>query len=678
MGSKSVNKYQYRADIDGLRAIAVLFVILYHLWPGTFLNGFLGVDIFFVISGFVVTQTIEKNASPDYFRTLINFYGRRIKRILPALYFTVLITFLAACFFVPSTELRSIFKTALSAVFGISNLSLLYVRFDYFSPDLVLNPFVHTWSLGVEEQFYLLFPTIFIALTFINSYYKWINTKYVLVIIALCSLLYWIYMQYEAPLVAFYNPLSRFWELLTGVILFLNKDKIAASINKLSFIYYVLIAGMFLAIFVELPNFKIPYYFANIFAVLGTASIIITGINNGGKNIVLSNRPIVFIGKISYSLYLWHYSVFAFMHWNADLDSAVNVALALMLTFLFAYFSYSYIEKPFRYFKAEGKKVLFAGLLTGVSVAAIIVFLYFLPPSRIYLGNTAQYSQLWLGDNSPMTPSLNISQRSCHLQYLDTLSPDLCDKCSTRKGYQNKIFLFGNSHAQHLIPILEIVSNKLNYDYSTVTISNARMMDADQIMSAINYKFDLARIYFQTMSKYILLNGKKGDIVLFGNKSLFEKPDESQKSILSNIYIGDKKLTNEEAYQHSIKDITALSDKLDSIGVKVIFVGPTPTFKLEAAQVAPEWFRTKKTDVNIPRDSVLKSGLAYTVAVSEVLSKTKNTYSWDPLVALCDQYNCNQILNGKLLYRDKHHLSLYGAELLAPDFIRFLKVVHEK
>ena len=178
--NNSINKYQYRKDIDGLRAIAVLLVIFYHLWPGTFLNGFIGVDIFFVISGFVVTQTFEKNASSNYFKTLIDFYCRRIKRILPALYFTVLITFLAACFFVPSTELRSIFKTAISAVFGVSNLSLRYARFDYFSPDLVLNPFVHTWSLGVEEQVYMLFPTVLIGLSLINSYYKWVNTKHVL------------------------------------------------------------------------------------------------------------------------------------------------------------------------------------------------------------------------------------------------------------------------------------------------------------------------------------------------------------------------------------------------------------------------------------------------------------------------------------------------------------------
>ena len=147
------NKVYYRPDIDGLRGVAVGLVILYHLFPGTFKNGFLGVDVFFVISGFVVTQALQRNLVHGFFNGLVDFYAHRIKRILPALYFNIIVSITLSCLLIPPSDLQSIFKTAAAAVAGISNIALLYARFDYFSTALLLNPFVQTWSLGVEEQF---------------------------------------------------------------------------------------------------------------------------------------------------------------------------------------------------------------------------------------------------------------------------------------------------------------------------------------------------------------------------------------------------------------------------------------------------------------------------------------------------------------------------------------------
>ena len=667
-----INKFIYRKDIDGLRAIAVLLVIFYHLSPSVFIHGYIGVDIFFVISGFVVTQSFEKNIRSSYYQTLMNFYSRRAKRILPPLYFMILITFVLACFFIPNTELSSIYKTALSGIFGLSNLALLIARFDYFSPDLQSNPFVHTWSLGVEEQFYLLFPSLLIFLSFTKTYFEWISTKGILLIILLISFLLWIFLQYEAPLVGFYNPFARFWELLVGSLLYLNKEKISKINNIFPSVYYALAAIMFLTIFLDLSSFKAFIFLPTIFAILGVSSLIIVGTNQQENRIFLTNKGLNFIGKISYSLYLWHYSVFALMHWSIGLDSSINIIIALTLTFLLSYFSYIFIEKPFRYTKKGYTKVLYTGVLSGIALAVIVLFLNFLPSSRIYLGNGDQYVGLWVPEDSPMNPSLRVNQRSCHLEYLDQFSEGLFDKCSTSKGYKNKIFLFGNSHTQHLIPMIDVVSNKLGYDYSSTTISSARMIDATQLITSINYKFTLAKEYFSKLSNYILRNARKGDIVLVGHRSLIERPEESNKHFISNIYVEGERISNEKAYQLSIHNLTSFAKKLDSINVDLIFVGATPNFKISSPQGAPEWFRTTRGESTIPIDSVIKMSFPANQAIDEVLSKTRNTYFFNPLRSLCGQKYCHQTYEGNLLYRDKHHFSIYGSQFLSNDFINFI------
>ena len=204
------NKVYYRPDIDGLRGIAVGLVILYHLFPGIFKNGFLGVDVFFVISGFVVTQALQRNLVHGFFRGLTDFYAHRIKRILPALYFNIVISIVVSWLLIPPPDLQSIFKTA-AAVAGISNIALLYARFDYFSPDLFLNPFVQTWSLGVEEQFYLVFPSLLILGSYLAATSPRLKGRHRPFYFAALSLLYWVYLLFNAPVAAFYNPVSRFW-----------------------------------------------------------------------------------------------------------------------------------------------------------------------------------------------------------------------------------------------------------------------------------------------------------------------------------------------------------------------------------------------------------------------------------------------------------------------------------
>lgn len=345
------NKAYYRPDIDGLRGIAVGLVILYHLFPRLFKNGFLGVDVFFVISGFVVTQALRRDLTQGIFNGLVRFYARRIKRILPALYVNIAVTITLSCLLIPPSDLGSIFKTAASAVVGASNVALLYARFDYFSPDLALNPFMQTWSLGIEEQFYLVFPSLLIMGSYLTTASRRLNAGHLLSALAALSLLYWVDRQFYAPVSAFYNPLARFWELLIGAVMALNKDAIASFVGETGdlFLQYLALALLVLALSLSPAHFPLNN-FMNILVVSSSALVLATGMTSSRHvNGVLGSAPLVWIGKLSYSLYLWHHCVFTFARWNSDLSRPLCALVALLLMVAISYLSYRFIEIPFRY-----------------------------------------------------------------------------------------------------------------------------------------------------------------------------------------------------------------------------------------------------------------------------------------------------------------------------------------
>lgn len=666
------NKAYYRPDIDGLRGVAVGLVVLYHLFPETFKNGFLGVDVFFVISGFVVTQALERNLHVGLLKGLKEFYVRRFKRILPALYFNTVVTIVLTCLFIPPTGLRSLFKTAASAVIGLSNVALLYARFDYFSPDLSLNPFVQTWSLGVEEQFYLFFPSMLLLCSSLASASRRLTAARLLTFSAGLSLAYWACLKSQAPVSAFYNPLARFWELLIGAVLALKKDDVASLIGaRVGVLLQALaVASLTLALVIA-PGDTGLDRFANIFVAAGSAMIIAVGIvSPRGLNGMLGSRPLVWVGEISYSLYLWHYSFFTLARWNLDLLRWSHAGLALLATLAVSYLSYRFIEIPFRYSSVRGARVIISGLGAGAVVLSFVLLLYRLPPARIYLGDAGRYVGLWPSSGEPLTASLKASQRECHLEYRDRWSPELLERCSTGRSERPFIYLIGNSHAQHLIPMLEAVSRERGYGYTALTISNCRLVSAYQIMSSINHRYDLCKEYFDRSTEHILRSARSGDIVLVGARSLILKPAPSDSGQPSNVYVGEKGLTYQEAYAKSVDDLAAFAAKLRAKDVRLVFTGPTPQFGLPATQCVPEWFRTdRKEGCRVAVRSVLEEKAGVLGVLQEIRSKSGNGHLWDPTAKLCDGAYCSASKGGRLLFRDQDHLAIHGAESLAPGFL---------
>ena len=357
----------YRPEIDGIRAIAVLAILLFHLETGL-TGGYVGVDIFFVISGFLITSIIWRDLEHDRF-TFSNFYLKRIRRLFPALFVMLFVSSVLVVLFGLATEIDMFGKSAISAILYVSNFFFLSES-DYFGGDLRLNPLVHTWSLSVEEQFYIVFPVL---LLFLHRYHKNKVTPLLFVIAILSLTLSETLVNYDKPTAFFASP-SRFWQFLTGSLIALNfRDKEFGRANSdiLSFVGFLLIL-VSIVFFVEWTKF--PGAWA-LLPTVGTALMVV-----GAKSPeslfhkVLSLPPARFFGAISYSLYLWHWPAIVFykLYVNPNLGIA-DITAIFMFSVVFGYLSWRYVENPAR---AIDLKRNATSLLTAAAVLTTVFFVF--------------------------------------------------------------------------------------------------------------------------------------------------------------------------------------------------------------------------------------------------------------------------------------------------------------
>jgi len=340
----------YRSDIDGLRAIAVLSVVLYHFGIGGLQGGFVGVDVFFVISGYLITGIIQSELARGEF-TLARFYERRARRIFPALFVMLLVTMLAGLFVLLPSELAQMGKAATATVLFVSNI-LFFRQGSYFDEGSNFNALLHTWSLGVEEQFYVGLPLL---LMLVHRY----RPQWLLRVIAACALLSFAACVLVQPILAkavFFLSPFRAWELLLGSLVALGaapqvRNGTLRAVLSVAALAALLGAIAFMRSGVDFPGWKaaIP--------VLSTAVLLHLGA--GGRTWVggvLSWRPLVFVGLISYSLYLWHWPLLVFVKYRQGMTplGMEQVLVLSVVALLLAVASYRWVEQPFRRWRGKG------------------------------------------------------------------------------------------------------------------------------------------------------------------------------------------------------------------------------------------------------------------------------------------------------------------------------------
>lgn len=363
MNQKEQQHSYWRSDITGLRALAVLPVLLFHAWPTLLPGGFVGVDIFFVISGYLISgilfRQLQRNGTIDF----EDFYAKRVRRIIPNLICVLFFTIFVGWFFLTSDELRSLAKQVYSSAFFYQNFRLLKVLGDYFAEESAQQPLLHLWSLAIEEQFYILFPVLCALVWKLRANVRSLGLTVML--ITLGSFLACLLISDQS--FRFYFPLTRFWELGVGILLSFAQSfglwsldaQSSLKRNVLSFVGISLIALSLLLVREQ--------DFPGVNAIMPTfgAVLILASSPKAYVNRFLSLEPVVFIGLISYSLYLWHWPILSYANIIDPSHSPWINGPLLVLAVLLSVFSYRFIETPFRTVRTpKAKKLSVIGLLS--------------------------------------------------------------------------------------------------------------------------------------------------------------------------------------------------------------------------------------------------------------------------------------------------------------------------
>jgi len=456
---------RYVPEIDGLRAVAVLSVVFYHLGFSWIPGGFLGVDIFFVISGYLITAILlrETEANGESRQYFSNFYLRRLCRIFPALFVVILTTLFAAYYILRPEDYLELARSALAAVSFVSNI-YFYFNTGYFDAPAETMPLLHTWSLAVEEQFYLIWPAVIFALSGLAIH----SRIAIFTIIFLASLALSVYVTPINPMLAFYNFPFRIFQFMLGAIIPLvlmnSSSKLQISSNNSALLQIVGLALIASSVFQITMDDPIPGLLA-LAPCLGASFIILSALNPH-KLIakLLNNNAFVGIGKISFSLYLWHWPIITLYKIYAatdDLSLSERIAI-LALSVLLSIASYKYVEQPFRIPTKQWRTVTFS-IATGF---AVLMF------SGLVLQTNGFVDRV---PNDGRSISTKDSwEWDCPKRVTGVWHKSLCNFGLPWDTADVKVVLWGDSHAAHLAPLLEVVAEK--YQISAVIVPACRQV----------------------------------------------------------------------------------------------------------------------------------------------------------------------------------------------------------
>ncbi len=676
MSFEGALKPRYLPRLDGLRAVAVIACIVGHFNKEILPSGYLGVDIFFVISGYVITSSITHRSDHGFWQFLSGFYIRRIKRLIPALLVFVIITSVLICFF--NTDPRVHLRTGITSLFGLSNFYLIKQSTEYFAQSSELNPFLHTWSLAVEAQFYFVFPLIVWATGLGAKTEERLKRLFsVNLILGTLSVVYYLYLNSTNEFAGYYLMPSRYWEIAAGSLVYtthLTKFEIYQCIPKIGSycIFIVMIGILFMPVsFYPISNFLMIF-----------CSMILISILSRRANVLnfLSSKYFVFIGTISYSLYLWHWSVLSIsrltigIHWW-------SIPIQVLMILVLAICSYKLVEQPFRskiWARSNSKTALKA--LVAIWLSAIGLVTIDIPlQGKLFLGSRAGDSLDVNSEFIPSTPkkcSENIPNRDCMIEPINS---------STKK-----IFLFGDSHAASLIPLIGsihhesglgvYISNVGTYPY--ILESDNRGLTLSQSLKLLEKR--------ERMFRLILKKLKSGDMIFLASRWdhwLFEDFFEREYAQRQRKHYSDEGeyISSEETLGLFISKLSDIVSMAHRRGINVIVLSPIPAFRgaivpRSTYSCVKEWFRPyipsecKIEDFNEEKTFILNRVQPIRKALRSLSSEHVNLFIYDVFDYLCKSDICTTYKNSVRMYKDDDHLSNQGALSLKENFLNFLSI----
>ncbi len=640
------NKKEYRPDIDVLRALAVLSVVFYHAHIPFFGGGFIGVSIFFVISGYLITGIIKRKTENRSF-SFLEFYENRIRRILPALTVMILTVIAVYYIFTSHMELLPLQRSVKRAIVGFANIHF-YFNTDYFDQAAETMPLLHTWSLGVEEQFYFIIPAL---LVFLYKKYraKTLTVLWILLGISFAASLYFVHYNQKF---AFYMLPTRAWELLLGSVLAYTAWTPKTQRGK----FCCTLCGLLLIILpVCLYDSSMPFPGAWALPPCLGACLYIAGGTNAERSIlhtVTYNRPLLFIGLISYSLYLWHWPIFVFYQ-TFPFYKTINVAEGFMLSLLavfIAALSWKFVENPFRYrpfFK--NRKVIW-------STAVICI------GEVLYLGTAFRHTDISVtfAYTVPETQKeFNSSQKNNHLDFV----------------------IIGDSHARCMSSLLEklAVQNNLYGQFNNQIIKNCINKNKDQkAINASKQEWDnLSKIYKEHSVNTLIIIYRLTE-KLTGKDIHYNK--FSPESPL--VYLKDKSLSPEQALYQGLKDSIEEAKKN---GVKHIWIQkplPEPkAFVPQKASLLQKFYEYDENKINAVLGESIEEYQERTKAVMDILHALQQEF---PDIRFIDAASCFLdkdkgrylvVKDGISYYYDDDHPSVEGSFVYQKPYQEIMKAI---
>jgi peptidoglycan/LPS O-acetylase OafA/YrhL len=621
---------KYNPALDGLRGVAIVLVVMFHIWPEFFSFGYMGVDLFFVLSGFLITKIIYTKLENNTF-SFKEFYRNRVRRIFPAMIVVLLVAFFVGYLFMFPSELKSLGQHMKTSVLFWQNFRLME-EVGYWDKAAELKPLLHFWSLSIEEQFYIFWPIILVLIyRFRFNFLISIGVLFVLLTV----------LSQVLDINKFYHSFARFWELAFGSFLFVLSQKFDYKyhVNKFKLVIFLVFITSLLLAFDREFNF-----FSTLFVVVSTGLLLLYISQNAGSKF-FAFTPLVFIGVISYPLYLWHYVIISYMH-IFNFDVSQNAIFIILGSIILSYVTYRYIEFYVR------KKTSYKFIIALFFIGIILVVAF--------------------GQRSRLTGGFEQRTHLASVHHLKQQFEEPIDNYDKASSIFEKVL--GYKHELRTVQI-QSTSNDLNKKY-IVLIGDSHAYSA----------YDGLSIEFKKRGYETLLLGNPGCKGYPSNSQDYQLARKDCQQGIEQTYEFINKFDNIEKLIHistmprklsSIEYLFEYSSKRD-YQFYFLVANPTLDFFPDTCAKRPIFNEASNKDCKMDYKKYEKQSNKYKSFVYEKSKKYKNMIVLDATKLFCDDEYCSPIKDGNILYKDHHHYSVTGSKVQAKYLIDDIISTEEK
>lgn len=631
---------QYRKELDGLRAVAVVPVILFHAGFSGFSGGYVGVDVFFVISGFLITTILLSEKEQGIF-SLVNFYERRARRIIPALFLVMAVCCVFAWFVLLPSDLENFSQSLIAVSFFSSNI-LFWLESGYWDAASELKPLLHTWSLAVEEQYYIVFPLFLMMMWKLRK--RWILITFVFISALTLVLAEWGVHNY--PIATFYWPITRVWELGIGATIafyLLYKDGYHSTLTNRAYVAQVMSLAGLVMIAYSVVFFQPTTPFPGVNALVptvGAGLIILFAYPNTLVGQFLSNRLFVGIGLISYSAYLWHHPIFAYSrHMTTEEPNLGLYSALIVLTFFLAFLSWKFVEAPFRSRRKVSRATVFAFTLAG---SVVFISLGVVSHVNGHFGERVAAS----GKKFSALDNNLVVQTGLHRKCANEFG--LFKECRTSE--KPEILVWGDSFAMHLVK--GILASNPGAEIIQMTKGNCGPFTGLAPYQLPSYPVNWGK-------SCLAFNAQVIDWLRTSSVKYVVVSSPFAHYLTSEVVGSDGQIINSDI-ERAYLELTETLEIIRSLGAKPVIFSPLPFNgeDLGRCLIKAEILGQSKNHCDFARDEITASS----TMVREFLERLSDHYD----VVLLDKFLCNESkcmssIDGKSIYGFGSHFTEEGS-----------------